>query len=26
MLTKGREVPTELFGVYIGNKASIKST
>ena len=25
MLTKGREVPTELFGVYIGNKASIKS-
>lgn len=26
MLTKGHEVPTELFGVYIGNKASIKST
>ena len=25
MLTMGREVPTELFGVYVGNKASIKS-
>ena len=26
MLVKGSEVPTELFGVYVGNKASIKST
>ena len=26
MLTTGREVPSDLFGVYVGNKASIKST
>jgi len=25
MLVGGKEVPTELFGVYVGNKASIKS-